>query len=364
MLFPIAALLIFLGLTRIGPSRGAARHRRHAGACGPFASLVEAEPSARARAILADQPSRRRGRARRVRRSRPRARGRRSPRTACGRASARRGRLLAGRRSVRQSRCDGSRPRAADLGGSARHGQCPRDAAHRRRTDRSSRRTPRCGSSPATAVHHYSWFPAWLGVPLAAALFVWILVALRRAGPAAAAAIERRAVLLIAAPVALFVLVARLPGDLGQINLFEAGPVGHRDDAGRTRLVALARRRSDAWAARRRGPDRRRLARVRRQLLGRVTRAISLIFYPLTIVATFYLLAYLVGRSWPAIADRGADLRRAPGSGPPTLVSFSGRWSCCSSRRCSNAPRGCGPSPSASWSSPRRSSRPRWRRRC
>ena len=73
------------------------------------------------------------------------------------------------------------------------------------------------------AVHHYSWFPAWLGVPLAAALFGWILVLLRRAGPAATAAIERRAVLLIAAPVALFVLVARLPGDLGQIGLFEQG---------------------------------------------------------------------------------------------------------------------------------------------
>src|SRR5262249_4935872 len=73
------------------------------------------------------------------------------------------------------------------------------------------------------SVHHYPWFPAWLGVPLAAALFGWILVSLRRAGPAAAVAIERRSVLLIAAPVALFAVVAHIPGDLGQIGLFEEG---------------------------------------------------------------------------------------------------------------------------------------------
>jgi hypothetical protein len=68
------------------------------------------------------------------------------------------------------------------------------------------------------SVHRYPWFPAWLGVPLTVALFGLIFVSLRRARPAV---IERRAVLLIAAPVALFLLLAHLPGDLGQISLFE-----------------------------------------------------------------------------------------------------------------------------------------------
>ena len=72
-------------------------------------------------------------------------------------------------------------------------------------------------------IHRYSWFPVWLGVLLTAVLLGWILVSLRRAGPAAAAAIERRTVLLVAAPVALFILVAHLPGDLGQLGLFEEG---------------------------------------------------------------------------------------------------------------------------------------------
>ena len=152
----------------------------------------------------------------------------------------------------------------------------------------------------SNSVHHYPWFPAWLAVPLAAALFVWILVSLGRAGLAAAAAIERRSVLLIAAPVALFSLVAHVPGDLGQIGLFEEGQaltesmlLGHgwlpwRDvvlthgllaDVGTT-AVGWGLFGSSYWGA----------------LAG-----LTLIFYPLAIVATFWLLAYLVGRSWPVV---------------------------------------------------------------
>src|SRR5205085_8322366 len=72
-------------------------------------------------------------------------------------------------------------------------------------------------------VHHYPWFPAWLGVPLAAAIFAWLVVRLRHASATRARTIEWRAVVFIAAPVALFVLVAALPGDLGKIDLYEEG---------------------------------------------------------------------------------------------------------------------------------------------
>lgn len=160
------------------------------------------------------------------------------------------------------------------------------------------------------SVQYYSWFPTWLGVPLAVALFAWILVSLRRAGPARVAAVERRAVLLIAAPVALFLLAAPafnsyglgagLPGDLGQINLYEEGQL-----LTETRLVL------HGWL-----PWRDVL--VVHGLLhdiiptaagwgvfgdsywGGVAGA-SVIFIPLTVVATYWLLVYLVGRSWPVL---------------------------------------------------------------
>jgi hypothetical protein len=146
-------------------------------------------------------------------------------------------------------------------------------------------------------VHRYPWFPAWLGVPLAVALFGWILVSLRRARPAV---IERRAVLLIAAPVALFLLLAHLPADLGQITLFEEGQsvaetmlVGHgwlpwRDVVLTHGLLGDVAPTAVGWG-----------------LFGNsywgAFAGISLIFYPLAVVTTYFLLAYLVGRSWPLL---------------------------------------------------------------
>ena len=150
------------------------------------------------------------------------------------------------------------------------------------------------------SVHHYPWFPVWLGVPLAAALFAWILVSLRRAGAARATAIERRAVLLIAAPVALFVLVAGLPGDSGPIGLYEVGQL-----LTETKLVL------HGWLPWR---D----VRCVHGLLGDVApiavgwgvfgnsywgalAGTSVIFMPLTVVATYSLFVYLVGRNWPVL---------------------------------------------------------------
>lgn len=149
-------------------------------------------------------------------------------------------------------------------------------------------------------VHHYRWFPVWLGVPLALAAWGWILISLRRGGRARAAVIERRSLLLIVVPVALFVVVAHLPGDLGQIGLFEEGQsvvetvlVGHgwlpwRDVVVTHGLLADVAPTAVGWG-----------------LFGNsywaALAGITLIFYPLAIIATYWLLAYLVGRSWPLL---------------------------------------------------------------
>jgi hypothetical protein len=73
-------------------------------------------------------------------------------------------------------------------------------------------------------VRHYPWFPLWLALPVAATLLAVVVVGLRRVAAAAdTARIERRALLLIAAPVSLFLLLALLPGDAGSIDTFEVG---------------------------------------------------------------------------------------------------------------------------------------------
>ncbi len=149
-------------------------------------------------------------------------------------------------------------------------------------------------------IHRYSWFPTWLGVLLTVVLLGFALWSLRRAGVAAAAAIERRAVLLVAAPVALFILVAHLPGDLGQLGLFEQGQsvtetilVGHgwlpwRDVVLTHGLLFDVAPTAAGWA-------------VFGDSYWGAYAGNALFFYPLEIVATYFLLAYLVGRSWPML---------------------------------------------------------------
>ena len=149
-------------------------------------------------------------------------------------------------------------------------------------------------------VHHYSWFPPWLGVPLAAAVFGWIVASLRRAGPVATATIERRAVLLIAAPVALFVLTAHLPGDLGKIDLFEQGQsvtetmlLGHgwlpwRDLVLTHGLLGDVAPTALGWG-------------VFGNSYWSAFAGVSFIGFPLVVVSNYFLLIYLVGRSWPVL---------------------------------------------------------------
>ncbi len=150
------------------------------------------------------------------------------------------------------------------------------------------------------SVRHYSWFPAWLGVPLAGVLGIWVLRSLRRAGLSAAVTIERRALLLVAVPVALFVLVAHLPGDLGHIGLFEEGQlttetmlIGHgwlpwKGVVLAHGLLGDVAPTAIGWAI------------FGNSYWGAFAGA-SVIFYPVAIAVTYWLLAYLVGRSWPML---------------------------------------------------------------
>ena len=123
------------------------------------------------------------------------------------------------------------------------------------------------------------------------------------------------------------------PGGFGPDRLVRRGAVGHRDDAARTRLVALARCRADTRAARRRGSDRRWLGCVRRQLLGRVRGRVGHLLS--TRRRGDVLPARLPrGPQLAAATDRRADLRGQLARDSRILVSFFGRWSCCFSLRC------------------------------
>ena len=148
-------------------------------------------------------------------------------------------------------------------------------------------------------IHRYPWLPAWLGALLSAALLGWILVSLRR-GHTSASTIERRTVLLVAAPVALFLLVAHLPGDLGQLGLFEEGQsvaetmlVGHgwlpwRDVVLTHGLLFDVAPTATGWAV------------FGHSYWGAIA-GLTIFFLPLEILATYFLLVYLVGRSWPML---------------------------------------------------------------
>jgi hypothetical protein len=73
-------------------------------------------------------------------------------------------------------------------------------------------------------IYEYRWFPFWLAALVAAAALAVVLTSASRAGSGARLrALERRALLLVAAPVLLFILVARLPGEIGVIDFFHEG---------------------------------------------------------------------------------------------------------------------------------------------
>jgi hypothetical protein len=146
------------------------------------------------------------------------------------------------------------------------------------------------------SLEHHRWFPAWLGGPIAAALAAWIAIAVRGRGLAGAAAIERRALILIPAPVCLFLLLASLPGEVG-IDFFHFG-----EALVATRLVG------DGWLPWRdvvlthgllqdvAGPGLS-LAVFGDSIWGYLAGS-SVLLTPLYFVSQYFLFAYLFGRNW------------------------------------------------------------------
>ena len=152
---------------------------------------------------------------------------------------------------------------------------------------------------------HYHWLPAWLGLPVTAALVGVVVTALRRAAHAARAlAIERAALVLVAAPVCLFALVAVIHSEAGGVygdapsaDLFHSGEqlVG-------ARLVA------DGWLPWRDvvlvhgllsdavGPI------VGEAIFGDSrwgnVAGITMVLHPLYLVSVYLLCVYLFGRNW------------------------------------------------------------------
>ncbi len=76
------------------------------------------------------------------------------------------------------------------------------------------------------AVHHHPWLPGWLALGAVVALYAGaLMLLLRPRAGLARAAVERGMVVLVVAPVGLFLLVSMIPGSLGAIDYFEDGQV-------------------------------------------------------------------------------------------------------------------------------------------
>ena len=147
-------------------------------------------------------------------------------------------------------------------------------------------------------VHAYPWLLPWIALGAAAALLVVLAIALRRRhGRVATLGLERIAVVLVAAPVGLFVLLADLPGELGTFNSFEegqavAGAELVRDGAFPWRDLMLTHGFS---------------ADVVHPLLGfavfdesrwGLSAANNLLLVPLVWIGVYYLCAYLFWTNW------------------------------------------------------------------
>jgi hypothetical protein len=83
-------------------------------------------------------------------------------------------------------------------------------------------------------LHHYPWFPWWLGGLVTAAVLAIVLRALR--GSVSAKRVESRLLLLLVAPVLLFLFVAVLPGGADHMDSFHEG-----EQLGAAHLTAVGR---------------------------------------------------------------------------------------------------------------------------
>jgi hypothetical protein len=148
--------------------------------------------------------------------------------------------------------------------------------------------------------HRYAWLPAWvaIGLTLAAIATVSYLTFVRHIE---AQRIERWVLLALVVPLALFVLLARLPGDIGAVNSFEEGQF----------LVGAQQTLNGAFPWRdlilAHGLFQDAFLWIPGMLLFGISRwaafaGYSLLVIPLYWVLVYYLLAYLFRGKWPYVA--------------------------------------------------------------
>jgi hypothetical protein len=155
--------------------------------------------------------------------------------------------------------------------------------------------------TPTGVQHAYAWLPAWLALGVAGALFALLAWKAWDWRGRAMGALERLAILLVAAPVAIFLLTAQLPGELGTFDSYEEGQA----------LVGAAFVQDGAFPWRdiliSHGP----LQDVGRGILGfevfedsrwGLVAADGVLLGPLTWVGVYYLCVYLVGTNWLVLA--------------------------------------------------------------
>jgi hypothetical protein len=85
-------------------------------------------------------------------------------------------------------------------------------------------RSTRITIEPTGVEHHYDWLPLWVALIACGALLLFAAVCLARERWRPES-FERGVVLLVVAPIVLFLLVADLPGQLGTVDLYEEGQV-------------------------------------------------------------------------------------------------------------------------------------------
>jgi hypothetical protein len=154
--------------------------------------------------------------------------------------------------------------------------------------------------------HHYPWLSAWLALGAVVALYAAVLaLVLRPRNGLTREGLERGLVLLVAAPVGLFLLVASIPGSLGEIDYFEEGQV----------LAGAELTRAGAFPWRDLLVSHGLLHDVAIGLTGFETledsrwgavAAQQLLLAPLAWVGVYFLCAYLFGGNWLFLAGTQA----------------------------------------------------------
>jgi hypothetical protein len=144
---------------------------------------------------------------------------------------------------------------------------------------------------------HYHWLPGWLALPATAALLAVVVVALRRIDIAARAGdLERRMVLLVAAPVGVFLMVSTVPAVLGFIDFFHSGE----------QLVGASLV-QDGWLPWRDVVLTHGIFQDVVYTFGRYTfgnsvwghaAGVGIYMRPLYLISVFFLFVYLTGRNW------------------------------------------------------------------